>query len=169
MVSTAGASAMPLNLQNFELNKPFSLSNIGCLRCFIEGITCPRKDRIWAWQSWLHQDIVLAENQLLALLGLRLLDVLIGRMQLSLTARSLDGSVCCFGLKAFSSQCHGNARLGCSWCAFPMWSNLFLKEGIYPFIHWTLRYYTLTARNLFSARYSSSFLPLLPIIIFIIY
>lgn len=46
---------------------------------------------------------------------------------------------------------------------------LFLKEGIYPFIHWTLSYYTLTARNLFSARYSSSFLPLLPIIIFIIY
>lgn len=63
-----------------------------------------------------------------ALLGLRLLDVLIGRMQLSLTARSLDGSVCCFGLKAFGSQCHGNARLVCSWWAFPMWSNLFISE-----------------------------------------
>lgn len=63
-----------------------------------------------------------------ALLGLRLLDVLIGRMQLSLTARSLDGSVCCFVLKAFSSRCHATASLVCSWCAFPMRSNLLISE-----------------------------------------
>lgn len=71
-----------------------------------------------------------------ALLGLHFLDVLIGRMQLSLTARSLDGSACCFGLKAFSSQCHGPARLVCSWCAFPTWSNLLISErrnlSLYP-------------------------------------
>lgn len=103
-----------------------------------------------------------------ALLGLRLLDVLIGRMQFSLTARSLDGSVCCFRLKALAPD--ATALPG--WFAlgelFPCGATyLFLKEGIYPFIRWTLSYYTLTAWNLFSGRCSSSFLPLLPVIIFI--